>query len=204
LHGNGEIIDRWAPELSWYTNRGVSVLLPEYRGYGRSAGRPSARAIVADVRAATDRLLALDTVDADRLILHSRSLGGGFAAQLIGTHAPAAVILGSSFTSLPDAARELLPVPNFVVRDKLPVEAELRGYAGPVLILHGQDDAVIPVTHARRNAAAAAHATLVVYERTGHNDMPHGHGRWEDIAAFLAANHLLDGPGAPARSTPGR
>lgn len=138
LHGNGEIIDQWTQEMSWYTDRGISVLLPEYRGYGRSAGKPSQDAIAADVRAATDRLLALDTVDPDRLIVHGRSLGGGFAAQLVESHPPAALILGSSFTSLPDVAQALVPVPGFMVRDRLPVEAVLRGYAGPVRIMHGE------------------------------------------------------------------
>lgn len=195
LHGNGEIIDQWAQELSWYTDRGISVLLPEYRGYGRSAGKPSQKAIVEDVRAFTDRLLGLDTVDSERLIVHGRSLGGGFAAQLVESHQPAALILGSSFTSLPDAAQALIPVPKFFVRDKLEVENVLRGYNGAALIVHGEDDTVIPVSHARRNAAVAKNSTLVVYERTGHNNMPRGHGRWEDIELWLVSNQILhDGP----------
>lgn len=193
LHGNGELIDQWVQELSWYTRRGVTVLLPEYRGYGRSAGRPNQAGITADVRAAVDRLLKLDRVDPDRLIVHGRSLGGGFAAQVVATegHEPAAVILGSSFTSLPEAAGSLIPGVGWLVRDRLPVRSVLADYAGPVLVLHGEHDTVIPVEHARRNADAAADATLVVYPRTGHNDMPRGHGRWEDIEAFLGARGLL-------------
>lgn len=206
LHGNGEIIDQWTQEMSWYTDRGVSVLLPEYRGYGRSAGKPSQDAIASDLKTAVGRLLELESVDPDRLIVHGRSLGGGFAAQVVAMegHEPAALILGSSFTSLPDAARAMVPVPGFMIRDKLPVEAVLRTYAGPVLIVHGEDDTVIPVAHARRNAAAAANATLVIYERTGHNNMPRGHGRWDDIEAFLAENGLLGGAADPATSVPGQ
>ena len=193
LHGNGELIDQWTQEMSWYTDRGISVLLPEYRGYGRSAGKPSQRAITADLETAVERLREHDLVDADRFFVHGRSLGGGFAAQIVAMnqHEPAAVILGSTFTSLPDAAQAMIPVPRFMVRDKLPVEAVMREYAGPVLIVHGAGDTVIPVAHARRNAEAAENATLVIYERTGHNNMPRGHGRWEDIEAFLMANSLL-------------
>lgn len=191
LHGNGEIIDQWEQELRWYTRRGITVLIPEYRGYGRSAGSPSEKAIVRDLLVWHENLLGQDFIDADRLIYHGRSLGGGFAAQLAAAHEPAALILGSTFTSLPDAAADLTPLPRWYIRDKLRVEAVLRDYVGPVLIMHGRDDSIIPAAHAERNAAAAKNATLIVYDRTGHNDMPRGHGRWEDVEAFLVANSLL-------------
>jgi len=208
LHGNGEMASQWPQEMAWYARRGFTVLIPEYRGFDRSAGKPSEAAILDDVSHFVERLAALPEVDPDRLIYHGRSLGTGFAAQLAVRRRPAGLILGSAFTSLPDVARDLMGLPRWMVRDKLRVAEVLRSYGGPVLLIHGEEDRVIPVAHARSNAAAAAEsgtpATLVVYPNTGHNNMPRGHGRWEDIAAFLKGAGVLPSANAvePAADVP--
>ena len=189
-HGNGELINIWHGEMGWYTERGYTVLLPEYRGFGRSEGSPSQTEIVDDLTAFYDRLAALDFVDPSRIIYHGRSLGGGVAAQLAARRKPYAMILASTFTSVQDAALGPIPVPGFMIKDPFPVEAVLQKYDGPVLILHGDRDVVTPLAHARRNAAAAKNSTLVIYPDTGHNDMPGGHGRWEDILSFLDKQSL--------------
>ncbi len=195
LHGNGETARQWPHEMAWYARRGVTVLIPEYRGFDRSGGAPSQTAILDDVEAFVRRLAALSAVDPARLIYHGRSLGTGFAAQLAVRRRPAALVLGSAFTSLADAAHDLVGVPRWMVRDPLPVAEVLRFYGGPVLLIHGEDDRVIPVAHAQANVAAAANsgtpATAVIYPDTGHNNMPRGHGRWEDIQDFLGRTRLL-------------
>src|SRR5690606_34255575 len=76
-HGNAELIDHWPGALARYRRLGVSVVLPEYRGYGRSAGRPSESAIRDDLRALHARLSSHPMVDVTRLVYHGRSLGGG-------------------------------------------------------------------------------------------------------------------------------
>lgn len=189
-HGNGELVNIWPGEMRWYTERGYTVLMPEYRGYGRSAGRPSQAGIVEDVTHFYDRLAALPTVDPSRIVFHGRSLGGGVVAQLAATRPPRAMILTSAFTSIPDIALGPIPVPAFLIRDPFPVEPVLKQYDGPVLILHGEADQAVPVEYARRNAAAAADSTLVVYPGINHNDMPNGHGKWDDILSFLDRNGL--------------
>ena len=202
LHGNGELIDHWAEELTWYTDRGVTVLLPEYRGYGRSGGSPSQSRITDDLTAWVQRLTQLEAVDPGRLIYHGRSLGGGFAAQLVLRHEPppAALILASTFTSLADAAHDLVRMPRWLVRDPLPVLPILRDYLGPTLILHGEADEVVPVAHAKANAAAARDPTLVLYPHAGHNTMPQGHGNRRDLQTFLHQHNLLPYPEANASS----
>lgn len=189
-HGNGELINIWAEEMRWYTQRGYTVLLPEYRGYGRSEGSPSQIEIVEDATHFYDRLAALPSVDAQRIVYHGRSLGGGVVAQLAAVRKPAAMILASTFTSIPDVALGPIPVPRFMIRDPFPVESVLKQYTGPVLILHGEKDQAVPVEFARHNAAAAENATLVIYAGINHNDMPHGHGKWDDILAFLERSDL--------------
>ena len=200
LHGNGEMARQWPHEMDWYARHGITVLIPEYRGFDRSSGRPGEAAILDDLSHFVERLAASPAVDPARLIYHGRSLGTGFAAQLTARRRPAALILGSAFTSLPDAAHDLTGLPRWMVRDKLRVAAVLRSYGGPVLLIHGEDDRVIPVAHAAANAAAAAAsgvpATRATYSATGHNNMPRGHGRWEDIEAFLKTAGLLPSPAA--------
>ena len=190
-HGNGEFIDQWAHDFRNFTQRGITVLLPEYRGYGDSAGKPSQRGIVEDLAAFRERLIALETVDPDRLIYVGRSLGGGFAAQLAEQHPPAAMVLSSTFTSAADAAHGLTGLPRWLIRDRLEVRGVLENFAGPVLILHGEDDNLLPIDYAEANAAAAKQSELVIYPRTGHENMPQGFGRWEDLKAFLAAHGFL-------------
>jgi fermentation-respiration switch protein FrsA (DUF1100 family) len=191
LHGNGEVIELWATELRPYVERGVTVLLPEYRGYGRSGGTPSQRRIGEDLEHWVARLTELEYVDGDRLIYHGRSLGGGFAAQLTRHRPPAALVLSASFTSMADAARDLMGVPRFLIRDRLPVAEVLADYPGPVLVLHGDHDTVVGPHHARANAAAAADSTLKIYPGAGHNSMPQGNGAWADIFDFLERHGLL-------------
>ncbi|MEM6459367.1 MAG: alpha/beta fold hydrolase [Planctomycetota bacterium] len=193
-HGNGEFIGGWAHEFGWLTRRGVSVLLPEYRGYAPSGGKPSQPAILEDLEHFRQRLVERPGVDADRLIYIGRSLGGGFVAQLADRHPPAALVLSSTFTSAADAARDLTRLPGALVRDRLEVRGVLHNFRGPVLILHGRDDRVIDVRHAEANAAAAADATLIVYDRAGHDTMPQGLGRRADLIDFLVAHDLVDAP----------
>ena len=82
-------------------------------------------------------------------------------------------------------------IPGFLVRDPFPVGEVLRTYPGPVLLLHGEDDPIIPVEHARRNAEAAADETLVTYPGIGHNDTPLGTTLWRDLGPFLERSGVL-------------
>src|SRR5579859_2501538 len=107
-HGNGEIIDQWAAPLEPYRAMGIGVLLPEYRGYGRSEGTPSEAAITEDFVGFYDLLVRRGDVDPSRIVLHGRSLGGGAVCALARHRPAAALVLESTFTSVPDVARRWL------------------------------------------------------------------------------------------------
>jgi uncharacterized protein len=188
-HGNGELIDLWPTMLEPYRSLGVSVVLPEYRGYGRSAGDPTQQAIHEDLRAVVELLRADPRVDAERIVYHGRSLGGGAVGTLLPTDPPAALVLESTFTSVPDVATW---APRFLIPDHFDTLAALAGYAGPTLVMHGTHDEVVPVEHARRLAAARTGIDLVLYE-AGHNDMPPpGSDYWQRIEALLDTAGILD------------
>jgi len=198
-HGNAEVIDDWAVPLRPYVWRGVSVLIPEYRGYGRSAGGPSEAAITDDFLRFHDRLAAREEVDLRRIVFHGRSLGGGVACALAARRRPAALILTSTFTSVPALAARL-GVPPFLVRDPFDNLDFLRGYEGPVLLMHGRHDTIVPFRHAEALRAATRHARLVPVD-SGHNDFPMESPLvWREIFAHLERAGVLDPesqPGAP-------
>jgi len=170
LHGNGETIDNWVGIAHEYTERGISVLLPEYRGYGRSTGTPSERAILGDVLAFHTRLIEQSSVRSEQVFYHGRSLGGGVAMQLAKERQPAALILDCTFTSVASFASQYY-VPAFIVRDPFRSDAVIAGLACPILISHGKDDDIIPYSHADKLASLAKQATLLQLPG-GHLDFP--------------------------------
>ncbi len=160
FHGNAELIDHCAADVRFYQERGFSVLVPEYRGYGRSTGSPSQSALTADMRAFLSLLLARSDVDATRLVYHGRSLGAAVAVQLAAHRAPAALILESPFSSLTSMAWRM-GIPPFVVRSPFDTAAVLPALPCPILLLHSADDEIIPIWHAERLHALAPTSTLI-------------------------------------------
>jgi fermentation-respiration switch protein FrsA (DUF1100 family) len=186
-HGNGELVDSWLDAFEPLRARGVAVLLVEYPGYGRSGGTPSEASVRDAFAAAYDWALAQPDVDRERIIGYGRSLGGGAMGALAKERPLAALILESTFTSVGDVAHDTIGVPAFLVRNAFGTLDVVRGFRGPVLVLHGDADASIPVAHAHRLAEAAPHAELEIL-RCGHNDCPRP---WNRIARFLSERGLL-------------
>jgi hypothetical protein len=190
LHGNGERIEDWPELLAPYRALGVSVLLPEYRGYGRSAGVPSEAGIVADVVAFVDVVAARPEVDASRMVLHGRSIGGGVACDVARVRRPAALVLSSTFTSIADMAAGMW-IPRRLVPQSFDNVACLRELDVPVLVVHGERDRLIGVAHAHALASAAKHAELVLY-CADHNDCPPTRSTfWSDVERLLVRAGVL-------------
>lgn len=179
-HGNGELIDHWPAEFDEPRRWGYGVLLLEYPGYGRSAGKPSEPSITAAAVAAFDWAARQPDIDARRIVAWGRSVGGGAACALIARRPVAAAILESSFTGVAAFARRF-GAPGFLVRDRFDNLARVRDFRGPLLILHGASDGEIPPAHAQALAAAAQRAELHLMP-CGHNDCPRP---WDRIERFL-------------------
>jgi uncharacterized protein len=176
--------------------RGHAVLLLEYRGYGGNPGRPSEDGLIADGRAALAYLAARHDVDRDAIVLLGESLGTGVVAALAGRDRPPAgdggpaapvdggpaapvdgdvptvpVVLRSPFTELADvgrAAYPFLPV-RLLLRDRFPLVEDLRGHAGPILVIAGDRDTIVP-TALSRQVATTLDAPLVTIPGADHND----------------------------------
>jgi uncharacterized protein len=188
-HGNGELIDYWPNELARFSKMGLGLLLVEYPGYGRSAGSPSQESIAETFILAYDRLAARTDVDPARIVLFGRSLGGGAVCDLTLKRPSAALILMSCFKSVSAFAVRYL-APAFLIRDPFDNLAAVRHYQGPVLVMHGTSDEVIPFAHGQALQAAAQNGKMIVYE-AGHNDCPPEWAVfWRDVEDFLKANGI--------------
>lgn len=189
-HGNYEVIDQGLWHARHYAALGVSSLLVEFRGYGRSTGKPSETGITADMLAFHDRLAARPDVDAKRIAIHGRSIGGGAAAQLAARRPPAAMILQSTFTSIDAlAARRLAP--PALVRDHWRTDGVVARFGRPLLLLHGQDDDIISANYSRRLMGLLPGAELHIL-RGSHNHFPVDETEyWDTIEAFLLRAGVL-------------
>jgi uncharacterized protein len=189
-HGNGELIDQWLGEFDEFRRWGLGVFLVEYPGYGRSEGAPSEKAVQDALVKAYDAIVHRRGVDKDRIVGWGFSLGGGAICALARERRLAALILQSTFTSLRIFAHRYF-MPEFLIRDPFDNAEVLRGFPGPVLVLHGRNDDVIPYAEGRRLAMVAPRATLRLYEC--------GHWCWppvqlplaKDIHQFLRDNGIL-------------
>jgi uncharacterized protein len=189
-HGNGELIDQWAERVAPLRDAGYGVLLVEYPGYGRSEGKPSEKSITRTMLAAYDWAVKNPSVDPARIVAHGRSMGGGAAAALAKQRPLAALVLESTYTSLAAMVRAQ-GVPDFLIVNRFDTMEALKTFAGPVLLLHGESDGVIPVGHARELAKVAKRGRLEIQD-CGHNDCP---PQWELVLGFLAQNGVSSIPG---------
>jgi len=186
-HGNAELIDYWPEEFDEPRRWGAGVLLVEYPGYGRSEGSPSQASISEAMLNAYEWARHDPRVDASRIIPYGRSLGGGAAAIVSMERPVPALILESSFSSVAAFAAGF-GAPRFLVRDPFDTVSAVGSFRGPILILHGDRDDIVPPHHARALAAAASEATLK-FMPCGHNDCPRP---WADVRAFLGQHGLLE------------
>jgi len=175
FHGNAGCIAERAPIAAGFLRRGISVFMPDYRGYGRSEGRPVEEGVYEDARAALDWLQF--RVGSGRVVLHGASLGGAVAARVAWERPEVpGVILESTFTSLEEMAAVAYPfLPSFVRRrldSHFDTRSLLPGLQMPVLVIHGNCDTLVPVAMGRAvHQAAGPGAGWYEVRGAGHNDV---------------------------------
>jgi uncharacterized protein len=159
FHGNAGTIGGRIPLAEAYLARGVSVLMVDYRGYGRSEGRPSEIGVYRDGEAALAWLLERG-ISGSRVVVHGRSLGGTVASHVVaGRDDLAGVILESTFTSLNEIAAAAYPfLPSFLfrrLRGRYDNRARVRELRVPILVVHGSRDRLVPTEMGRELYDAA-------------------------------------------------
>ena len=170
-HGNAGNISHRLDSLKIFHQLGLNVLIFDYRGYGRSGGRVSETGTYLDVQSAWAYLRETRGFRSEDIILFGRSLGGAIAAQMAGQTKAAALIIESSFTSVPDLAVKIypfLPV-RLICRYKYPTIEYISRVKCPVLIVHSLDDELIPFINAQKLYTAAPKGTKLLKIRGSHN-----------------------------------
>lgn len=172
FHGNAGNISHRFDSLKIFNELGLATLIFDYRGYGRSQGRPSEEGTYRDAGAAWRYLTEQRGIAGQDIVLFGRSLGAAVAAYLANKHAPKALIIESAFTSIPDVAAEVYPFlpARWLARFSYNTEAYLRSLSRPALIVHSRDDDIIPFAHGRRLFAAANEPKQFLEIRGSHND----------------------------------
>jgi uncharacterized protein len=155
----------------------VSVLLYDYRGYGKSEGKPSVAGVCQDGIAAFDYLIREKGYKASQILLYGESLGTAIASEIAAARPCAGIILQSGFTSLRDIGAEHFPVTKVYPRFLFPEHlldnlAHVENNKRPLLIIHGHKDKVVPFKHAQMIYERAAEPKVFVeLPECAHNDI---------------------------------
>jgi hypothetical protein len=171
FHGNAGNISHRLGLARYFQGLGLQVLLVDYRGFGASDGAPSEAGLQRDAAAAWRFLVAEQGLDAERIVLYGRSLGAAVAAHQAAADTPGALILDSSFPSIPRLGRHhypWLPVRR-LARYRFDAAKALRGVRCPVLVLHSRTDRVVPFGLGRAVFDAAREPKAFAELRGGHN-----------------------------------
>lgn len=158
FHGNAGNISGRLETIRMLHGLEMNVLIIDYRGYGESTGVPTEQGLYRDAEAAWKHLISERGIDTSRIVIHGRSLGGGPSVWLAERVTAGALILEATFTSVPDAGAHhypYLPV-RLLARVKFDNLAGLGRCRTPLLVVHSEEDLVVPYAHGRRLFTAAS------------------------------------------------
>lgn len=192
-HGNGNIMDSWAPSMDFMRNRGFAVVLVEYPGYGRSQGKPSYQSIKECMAIAYRWIFQQPQLDPNNITLIGRSMGGGAILSLFDgaidtdsgeSNQPRRLVLMSTYSSVKDLAKERW-LPPFLIKDPFDNLTQLAKFNGKSYLIHGDKDKIVPFASLGKLLAVAKDAKHKVYSG-GHNDIPDDWPQfWRDVADFI-------------------
>jgi fermentation-respiration switch protein FrsA (DUF1100 family) len=173
FHGNAGNISNRLDSIQIFHGLGLSVFIIDYRGYGRSEGALSIPGSALDALAAWRWLTEVKKVRGDKIVVFGRSLGGAIAMELMRQVKPKALILESTFSSLPEAAVKvsfLAPLARLVLGDVWNSAEAASALTVPTLCIHSPDDWSVPYSLGRRLYDAVASEKAFVEIRGGHNE----------------------------------
>lgn len=171
FHGNAGNISHRGESLAIFHRLGLNILIIDYRGYGRSQGKPSENGLHEDARAAWHYLTQVKGFNKANIVVFGRSLGGAVAAQLAAEVQPGALILESTFSSARDMAAEVLPLMHHVIfmRFRFNTQQVVKQVKSPLLVLHSIHDDIIPYHQGRKIFEAANEPRRFVRMQGDHN-----------------------------------
>ena len=171
LHGNAGNLTHRVNHIQQITAAGSSILVIDYRGYGKSEGRPSERGLYRDAEAAYQYLVGAGHRP-ERIVLHGESLGTAVAVALAARRSCGGLVLEAPFTSARDVAARVLPVLGPILTWGFDSKRAIARVRAPVLVIHGTRDEVIPFDLGRTLFDATGQPKWFwAVEGSGHNDI---------------------------------
>lgn len=193
-HGNAGNISGRLETLRVMHDLRLNILIYDYRGYGRSEGKPSEKGTYRDAMAAWSYLTDQRGIAADQIFSMGRSLGGAVAVWLATQTNPAGLILESTFTSAADLGAELYPF--FPVRSLIRYEyaslARIKDIEAPVLIAHSREDDLVSFSHGRKLYDAAGEPKTFLEMQGGHGGAFIETGKQYRLALDEFISNVLD------------
>jgi pimeloyl-ACP methyl ester carboxylesterase len=187
--GNAEDVSLNLSDRGRFDTR--SFLFMNYRGYGRSQGRPSERALVEDALFVLDYVIESEKIDPAHVVLMGRSLGSGVAVYVAARREVGGVILVTPFDSLVNVARAhypFLPV-RILLKHRFDSASLAPGIGTPALFLTAANDRVVPVRFADNlQRLWKGPVTAITVEGTDHNTIETSPVYWQAVNAFLRAD----------------
>lgn len=171
-HGNGGNISHRLDSIRIFHDLGLSVLIFDYRGYGKSSGEPTEKGTYLDAEAAWNFLVNEKRIEPARMVIFGRSLGSAVAAELATRKKAGALIIESGFTSIPDLGRKYypyLPV-SLMTRFHYATIDKVSSLSLPKLFIHSPGDEVIPYDQGMKLFARAAEPKEFLTLRGDHNE----------------------------------
>lgn len=171
-HGNaGNISDR-LDSIRIFNGLGLSVLILDYRGYGKSEGKPTERGTYLDADAAWEYLKTFRQKSPEKIVLFGRSLGGAVAAELALKTKPAGLILESTFTSVVELGKKFYPwfPVRLLARHRYATLDKVGAITCPKLIIHSPQDEIVPFGHGKALYEMASPPKEFLEIRGGHNE----------------------------------
>jgi uncharacterized protein len=168
FHGNAGNIAGRIPMAEAFARERLETLLVDYRGFGRSEGKPSEEGLYRDGEAAW----AWAARQSLPVVLYGESLGGAVAIEIAAHHRPALLVAQSTFTSLKEMAGRLFPLGDHLVRERYASLEKIGRVTAPVLVVHGDRDELVPYEMGRRLfEAVRGPKQLMTVRGAGHNDL---------------------------------
>jgi len=189
FHGNAGNISHRLDSIVNFNRMGLNVFIFDYRGYGHSQGRVTEAGTYRDAEAAWSYLVETRGINASNIVVFGRSLGASIAAWLASQHTPAALILESSFSSVPSMAQRLYPfLPiKWLASFSYDTRQYVSNIACPLLVVHSKNDEIIPYAEGRLVFDAAAADKQFLDIHGGHNDgfIVSGRAYTDGLSAFI-------------------
>jgi fermentation-respiration switch protein FrsA (DUF1100 family) len=170
-HGNAGNISHRLDWLEIFHDMGLAVFLFDYRGYGQSSGTPDEKGTYLDAQAVWDYLTNTKRHSPKSVVIFGESLGGPIAANLAKDVSPGALVLASTFTSVPDLASNFywfLPV-RLLARFHYPTAEYTARVHVPTLVIHSRTDEIVPFSHAEAIFRRANERKQLLEIRGDHN-----------------------------------